>query len=178
MQKDTIIYIGAPDITTRSRAHAGSGIRMALGALVIASVLVSGIAQALNVSPISSYRSSGLPHISALPEPEAGDGSDIGMQGAVWDGTEDEPEVPAGDRPIITCDLSRGSGGAVIVDNGTSYEVSTDEYAALASLGLGDDTEHEVTLREDGDETLYISDGKEPQAIICLLYTSPSPRDA
>lgn len=166
MQKDTIIYIGAPDITTRSRAHAGSGIRMALGALVIASVLVSGIAQALNVSPISSYRSSGLPHISALPEPEAGDGSDIGMQGAVWDGTEDEPEVPAGDRPIITCDLSRGSGGAVIVDNGTSYEVSTDEYAALASLGLGDDTEHEVTLREDGDETLYISDGKEPQAII------------
>ena len=65
MQKDTIIYIGAPDITTRSRAHAGSGIRTALGALVIASVLVSGIAQALNVSPISSYRSSGLPHISA-----------------------------------------------------------------------------------------------------------------
>ena len=82
MQKDTIIYIGAPDITTRSRAHAGSGIRTALGALVIASVLVSGIAQALNVSPISSYRSSGLPHISALPEPEAGDGSDIGMQGS------------------------------------------------------------------------------------------------
>ena len=36
MQKDTIIYIGAPDITTRSRAHAGSGIRTALGARVIA----------------------------------------------------------------------------------------------------------------------------------------------
>ena len=166
MQKDsTIVYVGAPDIATRGRA-AGSGIRTALGAFVITAVLISGTLQALNISPVSSYRSASLPHISVLPEPEAGDGGDGGMQGAVWDGAEDEPEVPAGNHSIIACDLSRGSGGAVLVDNGTSYEVSTDEYAALASLGLDSATEHEVTLREDGDEVLYISDGKEPQVII------------
>mgnify|MGYP007128024189 CR=1 FL=1 len=54
MQKDTIIYIGAPDITTRSRAHAGSGIRTALGALVIEDIV--GIFMLIILTAISASK--------------------------------------------------------------------------------------------------------------------------
>lgn len=169
MQKSstgTIVYVGAPDITVHGRESLLGYIKAALGALIIASVVIYGMTDAAGLSPFSSYSSADLPRVSSPPEPETGGGSDAAMEGMIWDGVEEEPEVPDGSHSIVSCDLSRGGGGAVLVDNATSYNVDTDGYASYASLSLTPGEEHEVTLREDGDELLYLADGRDPQVII------------